>query len=825
MKRQRLEFLLIRNVAVKIQCAYRQHIARKALQRKKLELSSAIAIQQRWRALLEMRTQRNAFLRIRQNSVIIQTAWRRYVLMKQQHEKFLSIRNAAVTIQFAYRKYIARKARERKKLELSSTVVIQQRWRAVLEMRTQRKSFLHVRECCIIIQSAWRRYLARQQARKRNEAAIVIQKWLQATTLMRHQHRAYNEMKLATVQIQRKWRGMLCMRKCRNNFLRQKRSIVIIQSFGRMIIAINTVSRLRSENHAAQLIQQTWRNYKLMKIDRRNFTETRTAAIIIQSYFRGTRARREFKSLKMKHTAAITIQQWFKRVMLTRQIRRDYLKQINATIVIQRFFQRVLENKRMVSLRRHRAAVVIQRKWKATLMMRKQCSEYLHIRWSVIIAQSCVRRYLAVAAYQRLKNATVAMQQKVRNKLQTRCDRLQFLTVANAVRLIQRVYRGYRVRNKIKDEKIVAAKIKCIEASRNAQQHPEEKICNRMNSALTILLRAKSYDTVYSTLEDLISLSKLLPYCCERISEDGGTEVLCRLISSSNRSFHAAFVLHFCISILLNLLNNPSTRYDTTQVLVSKKDGIIPIEMLVTVLQRFRERGNRDPSHAMVFCSACSLLLELCRECRNVKIMKSKQKSVEMIKFIAKETNNKMLIKKQKQAIQKKKRESSSFVTLSTPVSEAPSLNNTEVSCRETSFTKRVASPRLNVRRSNIENHDPSGSRKITDRKDVKAKKIVTSLFKQENPSAPKIKQALAPRKALWHTNVPIQRSKQVTKAYSPKFHVGRARTLAASNPTVKTKMSPASPQLELSDVELKTINFDCNDQACCINTLAQILS
>lgn len=124
-----------------------------------------------------------------------------------------------------------------------------------------------------------------------------------------------------------------------------------------------------------------------------------------------------------------------------------------------------------------------------------------------------------------------------------------------------------------------------------------------------------------------------------------------------------------------------------------------------------------------------------------------------------------------------------------------------------------------------MENHDPANKKNAVDKKDAKAKKIVTGLFKQEDPSAPKIKQALAPRKALWHTNVPIQRSKEVTKPHSPKFHVGRARVLAASNPSTEMKKSIASPQQLLPDVELKTINFDSSDQSSCINALTKILA
>ncbi|XP_069169176.1 abnormal spindle-like microcephaly-associated protein homolog [Procambarus clarkii] len=360
-----------------------------------------------------------------------------------------------------------------------------------------------------IIQMAWRKHLAAkrlEQLKVHTHSAIVIQRWWR-TIQHRRQREKYEK---AAIVLQAHWRRWCACRllhilKHKKELERQHRAAHIIQSAFRRYIRTRYLLQVK----AAITIQQAWKTHLL----RQKFLHTRQAAIAIQTAFRSWNCRQKYLHTKRVITE---VQQRFRRKLYGRRIKEDFVRKLKAIVVIQRWWRSVLAKKAAqraakeqwaactitsflkmcierrkylkicratVSLQAHirrlrcqrkyqamqKAALVLQTKWRATLLAHQVREQYCQLRHVAVILQSNVRSYLIRKKflklrsttiqiqstfrmkkqrknYQDLKRTTQYLQCQRRSKVNMKMERQRFLMIRRAAIRIQASVRGYNAR-------------------------------------------------------------------------------------------------------------------------------------------------------------------------------------------------------------------------------------------------------------------------------------------------------------------------------------------------------------------------------------------
>ncbi|XP_022434898.1 abnormal spindle-like microcephaly-associated protein isoform X3 [Delphinapterus leucas] len=175
---------------------------------------------------------------------------------------------------------------------------------------------------------------------------------------------------------------------------------------------------LRKETRAARLIQTTWRKYKLKK-DLKRHQKRDKAARIIQSAVINFLTKRRFK------------------------------KEVNAALVIQKYWRRLLAKRKLLMLKKeklekvqNKSASVIQRYWRR-YSTRKQ---FLKLKYYSIILQSRIRMIIAVASYKRYLWAAVTIQRHWRACLRRKQDQQRYEMLRSSTLIIQSAFRRWRQR-------------------------------------------------------------------------------------------------------------------------------------------------------------------------------------------------------------------------------------------------------------------------------------------------------------------------------------------------------------------------------------------
>ncbi|EFA02970.2 abnormal spindle-like microcephaly-associated protein homolog [Tribolium castaneum] len=188
------------------------------------------------------------------------------------------------------------------------------------------------------------------------------------------------------------------------------------------------------------LITNWWRSDTIVK--KRNelklIRETKNAAAItIQRYVRMFLAKRRYEKLQnmlkffkaeKQERAVLIIQRRWRATLAMRNQRTQYQVLREATILIQRRFRAKLL---------HKSVVFVQRLWRAKLAMRQQLYNYQILKETVKWVQSRVRAKLQFRAFKRLKQAAIFVQRCWRAK----CERKLFMEMKNAAIVIQRRFR------------------------------------------------------------------------------------------------------------------------------------------------------------------------------------------------------------------------------------------------------------------------------------------------------------------------------------------------------------------------------------------------
>ncbi|NWS65941.1 ASPM protein, partial [Crotophaga sulcirostris] len=514
------------NAAVFIQKHWRRYLARMiflSLKKTKLEEArsrSATVIQACWRrysarkrylqlryyvifvqARIRMVKSVAAYKRIVWAVVTIQRHLRASKLAKKDRQRYEMLKSSALTIQSAFRRWreykmqqkikaalvlqtYFRKWQSSKQAKRTQAALVIQSW---YRMNRDLKQYQHIKQSVIKVQAWYRCQLARRIYQEHRAKIVTIQQYYRAYKLRKLERGYYLQKRAAVIVLQAAFRGMkarklhrqikaVCvvqslwrMKKEKLRFLELKKSVTTLQSHVRKYQQVKRYKQIKS---AASVIQTWYRACVASRKATASFQRMRLAAIVLQSAYRGMKARKEFHVLK----AVIKIQGIYRAYV----VRKRFKNLKDATVKIQAFVRMRQARKHYCALRE--ATLYVQQRYRSHRYALQLKEDYRKLKGSCIRIQAVVRGYLVRKQVQRWRetavflqacyrmrrdrqrylsicNAAIVIQKRYRAYEKQRCQRQTFLQVKKATLCLQAAYRGYKARKKLKLEYRAAVKI------------------------------------------------------------------------------------------------------------------------------------------------------------------------------------------------------------------------------------------------------------------------------------------------------------------------------------------------------------------------------
>nr|XP_016852621.1 PREDICTED: abnormal spindle-like microcephaly-associated protein [Anolis carolinensis] len=648
------QYLCVKRAIICIQKAFRRM---KARQHQKRQQQAALVLQRSFK----MQRERRKYLTLRATTILLQRQYRTLILARTQTQEYNSVR-AAVCIQSFYRGFRVRKEAQlmhfaarviqasfrmhRTRLLYQrlrkAAVTIQNYYRSYLKRKHQQKAYLAIRRSAIVLQAAYRGLRTRQELKAMHDSAIVIQSFYR----MHIQRKHYKSICWAVITIQSAYRGAVGRKKAKRTRAAMIQSFYMATQKDQLSTEALILRRMHTVHYreqyqkhweAALLIQQYYQSYLTMKYERAAYLQTLKNIIVLQAAIRGFLERQRLHRMKR---SIIKIQALFRGYKARRLVKEmttqnpDVVAQLcfyrhrttkeceaveRATIVIQGSTE--LSNRGYGKfLRMKAAAIVIQRKWRATIAARKSQQRFLAVKTAVVLIQAAYRGHSTRKQYKRsqcrLHNFTTAashhlaairIQRAYRIHLQSKRAQMQL----SSVLYIQRWYRTKMQRRKylkyrekiIKIQRMVrrwmnyknkstcainkdtrqatldngitkfqalwrgyswrkktdTAETRALRDSlviANKESKEEKKLCNRSTLAVHHLLKYKHFSQILAALNDLEVVTRLSPVCCESMAQTEAVSTIFTLIQSCNRSVPCMDVIRYSVQVLLNLSKN-----------------------------------------------------------------------------------------------------------------------------------------------------------------------------------------------------------------------------------------------------------------------------
>ncbi|KAF7651196.1 hypothetical protein LDENG_00114280 [Lucifuga dentata] len=467
-RKDRLDYLLKRRAVISLQAAYRGYRARKQLRiehmaatkiqshfRKYVQRTqykrlhwAVTTLQARYRAYQKMREEMRALSAKRDAAVVLQAAFhgmKSRQIIKQRH-------SAARVIQRAYRTYCEHK----QYLTLRSVLNVQQRYRAIVAAKAQRRQYQELRRAAIVLQAAYRGQRVRKDVALRHQAATVIQ-----SEFRKHRERVkFLEMRLSAVIIQRYYRACVLQRQERDSFLSIKHSAVILQAAFRghrirsniakmhraaTVIQANFKRRrqqsaFRRQRWAACVMQQRFRAQRQRNFEIKRYKQVREAVIMLQAAYRGMKSRH---NISQRHQAASVIQRAYR----AHCERKQYLTFKSSVLNVQRRYRATVAAKaqRQQYQELCRATIVLQAAYRGQLVRKDVAFRHR----AATVVQSEFRKHRERVKFQAMRLSAVIIQRYYRACVLQRQERDKFLTIKHSTIVLQAAFRGHRLRSNI----------------------------------------------------------------------------------------------------------------------------------------------------------------------------------------------------------------------------------------------------------------------------------------------------------------------------------------------------------------------------------------
>ncbi|KAM6128884.1 LOW QUALITY PROTEIN: abnormal spindle-like microcephaly-associated protein [Phoenicopterus ruber ruber] len=512
----------LKKAAICIQKAFRDMRSKKQHQEMHC---AAIVVQKNFKAFKE----RQRYLSLKAATLVFQRRYRALILSRQHTLEYLSLRRATIHMQAVYRGIRVRKSIERMHLAASAiqsaykmhrkrrsyqnmriaAIVIQNYYRSYIKGKNQRKKYLTMKSSALVIQASYRGMKDRQKLKIMHVSAIVIQ----SSYRMYIQHRYYKQLCWAVRVIQQRFRAKMATEADMENYAKIKKAVICLQSSFRA----KKARQLYKTYVAARCIQ----SFLQMRVERRRFLEKKAAAIMIQSMFRCQRTRTRYKLIQ---SSAVAIQRWYRAchrarlqkvaysaqrqaiVIIQSAFRgmkaRKIARQIRAARKIQSFLQMVVQRRKFIQLRTaaitlqayylmhktksqyigyKKAAVVLQRCYRSHLTVKYQRTTYLQTRRNIIIVQARVRGFIEKKRFHKIKASTIKIQAFFRGFIQ----RQKYLRCKFSAVLIQQHYRAHQMRN-IEQQRYYQMKRAAIRIQASYRGYKARQWVNKMRAARVI---------------------------------------------------------------------------------------------------------------------------------------------------------------------------------------------------------------------------------------------------------------------------------------------------------------------------------------------------
>ncbi|XP_044123469.1 abnormal spindle-like microcephaly-associated protein isoform X3 [Neovison vison] len=453
--------------AVLIQATYRMHRTYTAFQTWK---HATILIQQHYRTYRAAKLQRENYVRRRHAALVIQATYKGMKARQLLREKH----RAAIIIQSSYRMY--RQYLFYQKIQWAAKV-IQERYRA-----NKKKVLQHdaLRKAATCTRADFQDTIIRKEIQKQHEAATIIQKHFKASKIRKR----FLHLRARVVFVQRRYRALtaartqagICVQSSHRGFT-VRTDIPQMHLAATLIQSVYRMHRARLDYQAKKtaivVIQNYYRSYVRVKMERKRFLAVQKSLLIILAIFRGVKVRR--RNLSQVNTAAVAqqsasrlhgtetqcgagsssacgIPKWRRASLVgcsqeaeyprreaagttqkafCEMVTRELETQMRAALRIQSFLQMAVQQRRFVqqktaalTLQRYfrtwqtrrqflsyrKAAVVLQNHYRALLSAQRQRQVYLQIRSSVIIIQARTRGFIQKRKFQKIKDSTIKIQ-------------------------------------------------------------------------------------------------------------------------------------------------------------------------------------------------------------------------------------------------------------------------------------------------------------------------------------------------------------------------------------------------------------------------------
>ncbi|XP_050950699.1 abnormal spindle-like microcephaly-associated protein isoform X2 [Labeo rohita] len=397
--------------ATTVQATFKAYTARKRYLAMKC---AAIVIQQRYRATNAAKQQRKHFLEMCQGALVLQACYRGLKVRR----KLLQQRQAAVLIQSCFRRHKEMVKYQAMRL---SVVIIQSHYRSYIQAREDRENYLRLRKSAIVIQAAFRGHSLRRQLSEKQEASIIIQ----AAFRMYQQRSTFKRQRWAARVLQQRLRALKLRDEQMRQYQRVRNAVVCLQKSFRGMKGRELARRTK----AARTIQ----SYLRMTIQRWRFLKEKSAAIAIQSAYRGHCARVQHARMQ---ASATLIQKWYRSRKLVQKDRNSFVALKQATLTLQSALRGMVARR---LAKRRRAAIKIQ----SVMRMHVQRKRYVTLRSSVLKLQAQYRMFVAQRRYRRLQAATATLQKHYRAHRATVEQRSSYLKTLQNIKILQARVRGH----------------------------------------------------------------------------------------------------------------------------------------------------------------------------------------------------------------------------------------------------------------------------------------------------------------------------------------------------------------------------------------------
>ncbi|XP_055950356.1 abnormal spindle-like microcephaly-associated protein homolog isoform X2 [Argiope bruennichi] len=451
-KEVRLSFLVKKQLITLLQSHVRRLIAQKDF---KIKRESAILIQRNMRKVIAQRR----FSAMKLSVLCIENWWSNILLSRKIRHEYLICQKAAIRIQTTWRMYLQKK--HFKDLKKAVSIVIWYRsckkqrimylktreniikLQALFRRYRDRKEYCKKKGAAIKIQSVFRGYYMRKRFLKMKSAVILIQKYYRGYQLVCHYKHQFTIMKSGFIRLQAQFRGF----KARKELHKQIKAAVIIQSIFRSYSARKKFLSLKSD---VIKIQKFYRGYRLMTLEKKNFLALKEGFITLQAFFRGYKARKEFLSQKK---AAICIQSTFRGY----HSRKTFLALKSSAIKIQKYYRGYL------LMRQERHNFLIQKigfeKLQAHFRGYRVRKEFCIQKRAAITIQSAFRSYICQKRFLVLRSNVIKIQKYYRGYKLMCMEKKKYFTQKAGFAKLQAQFRAYKTRKQFIKQKTAAVVI------------------------------------------------------------------------------------------------------------------------------------------------------------------------------------------------------------------------------------------------------------------------------------------------------------------------------------------------------------------------------